>query len=93
MFGSGISAALGCKFLFLQPDLGRHTLVGVLVGQVAHAVVERVKTGQRNKLELIAHSIEFTLTLGNGRVVQVFLPVKRRRAIIGKRLLCSVAII
>ncbi len=93
MFGSGISAALGCKFLFLQLDLGRHTLVAVLVGQVEHAVVERVKTGQRNELKLIAHSTEFTLKLANGRVVQVFLPVKRRRAMIGKQLLRSLAII
>ena len=45
-----------------------------------------VEAGQRDELELVAHRAEFALELGDGRVVQVLLPVERRRAVVRQHL-------
>ena len=45
-----------------------------------------VDTGQRNELVFVAHGAEFALEFGDGGVVQVFLPVEGRRAVVGQHL-------
>src|SRR5690606_11489619 len=45
-----------------------------------------VEAGQRDELETIAHGAEFTLELGDGVVVQVLLPVERRRTVVCQHL-------
>ena len=59
--------------------------------QVEHAVVERVEACEGDELELEAHGSEFLLELGDGRVVQVRLPVERRRAVVGEQLVRELA--
>jgi hypothetical protein len=49
-------------------------------------VVQAVEAGQRDELELVAHGAQFALELGDGGVVQVLLPVERRRAVVGQQL-------
>jgi hypothetical protein len=49
-------------------------------------VVQRVEAGQRDELELVAHRAQLALELGDRRVVEVLLPVERRRAVVGEQL-------
>ncbi|CUJ65274.1 Uncharacterised protein [Achromobacter xylosoxidans] len=76
----------GGEFLLLQFDEGAHLAPGVAVGQFEHAVVQRVEAGQRDELELVAHGAQLALELGDGGVVQVLLPVERRRAVVRQQL-------
>ena len=41
---------------------------------------------QRDELELVAHRTQLSLKLGDGGVVEIFLPVKTRRAVVGQHL-------
>jgi hypothetical protein len=45
-----------------------------------------VEAGEGDELELVAHRAELALELGDGRVVEVALPVERRRAVVGEHL-------
>ena len=45
-----------------------------------------MEAGQGDELELVAHRREFGLESGNGRVVEVLLPVETRRAVVGQHL-------
>src|SRR5687767_12588467 len=45
-----------------------------------------MEAGEGDELELVAHGAELALELADGRVVQVALPVERRRAVIGEHL-------
>src|SRR6185437_14391615 len=78
----GEAALAGGKLLLLQLDEGAHLAAGVAVGQVEHAVVEAVETGQGDELELVAHRAQFLLEAGDGGVVQVLLPVEAGRAVV-----------
>ena len=60
--------------------------VAVAARELEHAVVQRVEAGERDELELVAHRAELALELGDGRVVEVLLPVERRRAVVGEQL-------
>src|ERR1039458_10243347 len=51
-----------------------------------HGEVESVEPCQRDELELVAHAGELVLEAGDGRVVQILLPVERGRAVIGQQL-------
>src|SRR5476651_2552718 len=79
---------LGCvsEFLLLQLHVGGHVVAGVVVRQVEHAVPHVVDTRQGDELVLVAHGRQFALELGDGRVVQVLLPVEGRRAVVGQQL-------
>ena len=74
------------EFGFLQLDERGHVLACIAVGQVEHRVVQAVETGQRDELEFVAHRTEFALELGDGRCVEVALPVERGRAVVGQHL-------
>src|SRR5690606_25594091 len=74
------------EFLLLQFHERAHLTAGITMGQFEHAVVQGVEAGQRDELETIAHGAEFTLELGDGVVVQVLLPVERRRAVVCQHL-------
>src|SRR3546814_2641231 len=87
LFRSRGEAQLGSRELFLlQLDEGAHLAAGVAMRQFEHAVVQRMEAGQRDELELVAHGAQFALELGHRGVIQVFLPVERRRAVIGQQL-------
>ena len=60
--------------------------VRVAVCEVEHGVVERVEPRERDELELVAHGAELALELGDRRIVQIALPVERRRAVVGEQL-------
>jgi hypothetical protein len=45
-----------------------------------------VNAGQGDELVLVAHRAQFALELGDGGIVQVLLPVERRRAVVGQHL-------
>src|SRR5450631_2459854 len=80
-------AALGRReLLLLQLDEGAHVVARVAVREVEHAVVQRVESGERDELELVAHGAQLALEPGDGRVVEVLLPVERRRAVVGEHL-------
>eukprot|EP01092_Planopodium_desertum_P013804 TRINITY_DN67867_c0_g8_i3.p1 TRINITY_DN67867_c0_g8~~TRINITY_DN67867_c0_g8_i3.p1 ORF type:complete len:672 (-),score=294.42 TRINITY_DN67867_c0_g8_i3:1748-3763(-) len=80
-------AALGRFELgFLQLHEGAHLPARIAVGQIEHAVVQRVETGQGDELELVAVAAQLLLEPGNGGVVQVLLPVEAGRAVVGQQL-------
>src|SRR5712664_110519 len=56
-----IAVLLGCELGLLQAGIGRHAFGLVAARQFEHAVVERVETRQRDKLELVAHRADFAL--------------------------------
>src|SRR5690606_25598654 len=82
----GEPALGGGEFPFLQLDEGAHLPARIAVGELEHAVVQRVETGQGDELEPVAVGGDFLLELGDGGVVQVLLPVERRRAVVGQQL-------
>src|SRR6266481_2004496 len=45
-----------------------------------------MEASQRNKLEFVAHFAEFLLEVGNSHIVELLLPVKRRRAVVREQL-------
>ncbi|SKW76392.1 Uncharacterised protein [Mycobacteroides abscessus subsp. massiliense] len=92
MLGGGVATRLGSELTLLQVDVGRHALAGVTVGQVEHRVVQGVEAGQGDELELEAHGTQFLLELGDGRVVQVLLPVEGRAAVVGQQLVREVGL-
>src|SRR5882762_6030128 len=51
-----------------------------------HAVVQRVETCERDELEFVAHRAQFPLKFRYGCEVELLLPVKRRRAVVGQKL-------
>ena len=59
--------------------------LGVGVGQVEHVEPHAVNTGQGDELILVAHIRQLLLEAGNGFIIQLFLPVKRRRAVVGQQ--------
>ena len=86
VLGGGVPALLGGELALLQLDVGAHLVARVAVGQVEHRVVQRVEAGQRDELELEPHGAQLLLELGDGGVVEVLLPVERRRAVVGQQL-------
>src|SRR5471032_1122750 len=82
----GVTLGGVSEFLLLQLHVGGHVVAGVVVRQVEHAVPHVVNAGQGNELVLVAHGGQFALELGDGRVVQVFLPVEGRRAVVRQQL-------
>ncbi len=50
-----------------------------------------MEAGQRDELELVAHGAQLALEAGDRRVVQIGLPVERRRAVVGQHLAWIVA--
>src|SRR3546814_18673063 len=67
-------------------DVCSSDLTSVTMSQFKHAIVQRVEAGQRNELESVAHGPKFALSFRDRGVVQVFLPVERRRAVISQHL-------
>src|SRR6266478_8442685 len=45
-----------------------------------------MEASQRNKLEFVAHFPELLLEVGNSHIVELLLPVKRRRAVVREQL-------
>ena len=72
-----VAAFAGSKFRFLHLlDVSGHATLDIVLTQVVHVVPHGVNTGEGNELVLVAHGSQFTLELGNGGIVQIFLPVK-----------------
>src|SRR4029434_10251429 len=86
MLGRGIALRFGCKLRLLETYVGGHVLARVTARQLAHAVVERVEPGQGDELKLVAHGSQFALEVCDGAVVEVLLPVERRRAVVRQQL-------
>ena len=84
--GRGVAGGLAGELALLQLGIGRHAAVAVAARQLEHPVVEAVEAGQGHELELVAHGAELALELGDGRVVELGLPVEGRRAIVGEQL-------
>ena len=63
-----------------------HLAAGITMCQIEHAVVQGMEAGQGNELELVAHGAEFFLEFGDGGIVEIFLPVEARRAVISQQL-------
>src|ERR1700694_127356 len=61
---------------FLQLDERRHLAASVAVRQIEHAVVQAVKTGERDELELVAHRTQLALEAGYGCIIEVLFPVE-----------------
>ena len=76
----------GGELGLLQLDERAHLPARVAVGEVEHAVVEAVETGQGDELELVAQLGQLGLERRDGGVVEVLLPVEARRAVVGEQL-------
>ncbi len=71
------------EFLFLQPRVSGHAGLLVAAREFEHGEVEGVESCQSDELELVAHGGKLALEAGDGRVVQILLPVERGRAVVG----------
>src|SRR5262245_46850114 len=76
----------GGEFRLLQARVSGHAVFPVIPRQVEHAEVERVKTGQCDELEFVAHPPQLRLEARDGFAVQLLLPVERRRAVVRQKL-------
>src|ERR1700730_4441742 len=72
------------KFFLLEFRIGGHTGLRVTAREMEHGHVEGVEPCESDELEFVAHLAEFLLEVGDGDVVELFLPVERRRAIVGQ---------
>src|SRR5688572_10255529 len=72
------------ELLLLQFDERAHVVARVPVRKLEHAVVERMEAGERDELELVAHRAELALEARDRRVIEIALPVERRRAVVGE---------
>lgn len=61
VLGSRVALLLCSKLLRLQLGIGRHALLGIAVGQLEHAVVERVEARKSDKLELVPQLAQVSL--------------------------------
>lgn len=86
MAGGGVAVLFGGELVLLQLRVGGHVALSVVASELEHAVVEGVETRQRHELELVPHSPQLALELGDGGVVEVFLPVEGRRAVVAEEL-------
>ena len=86
MFRRRVAVALAGELRLLQGRVGGHALVAVGLCQLEHSVVQRVEARQRDELELVPQSPQLTLELGDRRVVQMLLPVERRRTVVREQL-------
>src|SRR5438270_693921 len=68
--------ALGLELALLQLGVRRHTAVAIFARQLEHRRVERVETGERDELELVAHRREARLEFRDGLRAQLLLPVE-----------------
>ena len=83
----GREAAIGGgEFLLLKLDECAHLVSRVVVREIEHRIVERVEAGERDELEPVAVAGDLALELRDRRVVEVLLPVERRRAVVGEEL-------
>src|SRR5260370_5293020 len=55
-------------------------------GEFENGEVERVESSQRDELELVSHGGELALEAGDGRIIQILLPVERGRAVVVQQL-------
>ena len=78
MLGRRVADFLSGKLGVLQAHVRAHLLVHIAGRKLEHAIVERMETGERNELELIAHRTEFALEFCDRRGVEVLAPVERR---------------
>ena len=78
VLGCGVASRLRGEFGLLQLRIGGHAPVAIAGGQLEHAVIEGVEPGQRDELELVAHGAELALETGDGRLVELCLPVEGR---------------
>ena len=70
----------------MQFGIRAHAAVLVTPGQLEHAEIELVETGQGNELELVAHRTQLALVGLDRGLVQIGFPVERGRAVIGHHL-------
>src|SRR5690606_19787190 len=74
----------GVELFLLKLNKGTHVPACIAMCQIEHAVVQGVEASQRNKLEFIPHCPPLSLKTSNRGIVQIFLPVKRWRTIVGQ---------
>src|SRR5277367_7146566 len=75
---------LACEFLFLQAAVGGHAVLPVIARQLKHGKIQRVESRERDELEFVTHSAEFTLEFRDGGVIEILAPVEGRRAIVSQ---------
>ena len=73
------------EFVLLDLRVGGHAVVPVIPGQFKHGVVEGMEAGQGDELEPVSEFAKLRLEGIDLAVIQVRLPVERRRTVIGQR--------
>src|SRR6266496_6250055 len=63
MLSRTVSMLFGRELRLLQFRIRLHSSIATALQEFKHAVIERVKTGQGNELEFVAHRPQFTLKL------------------------------
>ena len=87
MRNEGVTIFRGGEFRLLHfLNVVLHTFaLGIGVCQIEHVKPHAVDACQGDELELVAHIRQLLLEAGNSFVVEVFLPVERRRAVISQQ--------
>jgi hypothetical protein len=82
----GVAERLACEFAYLEVRIRAHAARCKIVCEREHAVVECVKTGERDELEAVTHCKERVAKARDRRFVEFCFPVERRRAVVREHL-------
>src|SRR5690349_12550635 len=81
-----IAVRFALKLGRLKLRVGAHARLAILARELKHREVERMETRQRDELKLVAHQSQLFLKLRNRALVELLLPVERRRKIVSQQL-------
>ncbi len=87
MQDEGVAFRPGGEFRLLHfLNIVAHPLtLSVGMGEVEHVEPHAVDPREGNKLVFVSHVRQLLLEAGDGFIIEIFLPVKRRRAVIGQQ--------
>ena len=74
------------ELALLELHVGGHSAGRVAAGQLEHGLVQRVEARQRDELEAVAELVQRLPEAGDLTLVQMPLPVERRRAVVREEL-------
>src|SRR4029079_18255136 len=82
----GVALRLERELVLLQAHVRGHPLARVALGELEHRRGDRVEARERDELEAVAGAREGLLEGGDLGVVELALPVERRRAVVREQL-------
>jgi hypothetical protein len=86
LYGLVAVLAFPAELLLLQARIRCHAALLVSPRQLEHGQIQRVDARQGDELEFVAHGPRLLLEALDGGIIQVLLPIERRRAVVRQHL-------